>query len=97
MNEAVLKQLSGSCSEFLIHAVDVEGKASGVDRELLEVLGGFTEIPVTYAGGVSEFSDLELVRILGRNHVDVTIGSALDLFGGPMAYRKVLDFTGQTE
>lgn len=97
VNEAVLKQLSGSCSEFLIHAVDVEGKASGVDRELLEVLGGFTEIPVTYAGGVSGFSDLELVRILGRNHVDVTIGSALDLFGGPMAYRKVLDFTGQTE
>ena len=52
---------------------------------------------MTYAGGVSGFSDLELVRILGRNHVDVTIGSALDLFGGPMAYRKVLDFTGQTE
>ena len=52
---------------------------------------------MTYAGGVGGFSDLELVKTLGQGHVDVTIGSALDLFGGPMAYRKVLDFMEQAE
>lgn len=87
-----LTQLAGECSEFLIHAVDVEGKAQGVEEELLKLLGEFTEIPVTYAGGVGNFEDLEKVKRLGRGHVDVTIGSALDLFGGPMPYREVLEF-----
>ena len=62
----ILSQLSAGCDEFLIHAVDVEGKASGVERELLSMLGGFTGIPVTYAGGVGSFSDLQAVKELGR-------------------------------
>ncbi len=95
LNRETLSQLSGSCSEFLIHAVDVEGKAAGADRELLSVLGEFSEIPVTYAGGVGSFEDLMQVRKLGKDHVDVTIGSALDLFGGALEYRKVLEFTGR--
>ena len=92
VNPVTLRQLAGECAEFLIHAVDVEGKARGVEEELLELLGQFTEIPVTYAGGVGNFADLEKVKTLGRGHVDVTIGSALDLFGGQMAYREVLEF-----
>ncbi len=90
----ILSQLSAGCDEFLIHAVDVEGKASGVERELLSMLGGFTGIPVTYAGGVGSFSDLRAVKELGRGHVDVTIGSALDLFGGDMKYKEVLACMG---
>lgn len=92
VNEALLEKLSAYCGEFLIHAVDVEGKASGVEKELLEILGRFGQIPVTYAGGVGSFEDLEAVKELGRGHVDVTIGSALDIFGGTMQYGEVLRF-----
>ncbi len=92
VNRDTLSRLSDSCSEFLIHAVDVEGKASGVEEELLALLGDWGEIPITYAGGVGSMEDLETVRRLGRGRVDVTVGSALDLFGGSLAYRKVLAF-----
>lgn len=85
----VLAELAGYCDEFLIHAVDVEGKAKGIERELVEMLGGFEEIPITYAGGVGSFEDLEELRKYGRNRIDVTVGSALDLFGGTMSYEKV--------
>ena len=97
LNGETLSQLAGSCCEFLIHAVDVEGKAAGADRELLSILGEFTAVPVTYAGGVGSLGDLEQVRRLGKDHVDVTIGSALDLFGGALEYRRVLEFTGQAD
>ncbi|MCI8505575.1 MAG: phosphoribosylformimino-5-aminoimidazole carboxamide ribotide isomerase [Lachnospiraceae bacterium] len=90
VNGDTLSQLSDMCSEFLIHAVDVEGKASGVEEELLSCLGEWAKIPVTYAGGVGSFEDLEKVRRLGRGAVDVTVGSALDLFGGSLEYQKVL-------
>ncbi len=90
LNLELLSQLAASCDEFLIHAADVEGKRGGVEQPLLELLGNFCEIPVTYAGGVGSFDDLETVRQLGKGHVNVTIGSALDLFGGDMAYREVL-------
>lgn len=86
----LLNELSLSCDEFLIHAVDVEGKQQGVEEHLLSMLGNWNKIPVTYAGGVSSFNDLEKVKTLGKNHVDVTIGSALDLFGGKMKYTDVL-------
>ena len=92
VNLEILGQLAGCCDEFLIHAVDVEGKASGVEKELLELLGKFEQIPVTYAGGVGSFEDLQTVKELGCGHVDVTIGSALDLFGGAMGYNEVLRF-----
>ncbi len=87
-----LKTLAGYCDEFLVHAVDVEGRVSGVDRELVSILGQFDEIPVTYAGGVASFEDLSLLRELGNNHVDVTIGSALDIFGGHMNYEEVITY-----
>ena len=86
LTPAILDELSGSCAEFLIHAVDVEGKASGIEKELAEILGSWGKIPVTYAGGVGSFDDLRDLKKLGQNHLDVTIGSALDLFGGQMKF-----------
>lgn len=77
-----LGRLSQSCDEFLVHAVDVEGLCRGIDAELVEKLGAWSPIPSTYAGGASSLSDLELVTRLGRGRVDLTIGSALDIFGG---------------
>ncbi|SCP99175.1 phosphoribosylformimino-5-aminoimidazole carboxamide ribotide isomerase [Anaerobium acetethylicum] len=90
LNPETLDQLSKYCDEFLIHAVDVEGKSSGIEKELVKMLGSWEGIPITYAGGVGSFEDLELLKILGKNRLDVTIGSALDLFGGWMRYTEVL-------
>jgi phosphoribosylformimino-5-aminoimidazole carboxamide ribotide isomerase len=82
ITEETLRKFSGYCAEFLIHAVDVEGSCRGIDRELVEKLGNWTPIPTTYAGGANSISDLEEVAKLGRGKIDLTIGSALDIFGG---------------
>ena len=79
-------------SEYLIHAVDVEGKASGIDLPLAKILGDYAGIPTTYAGGIHSFEDLKLLKEAGRNHVNATVGSALDLFGGNMKFEEVLKF-----
>lgn len=86
----VFSVLAGKCSEFLVHAVDVEGKASGIEVPVVEMLADHSENPVTYAGGVGSFADLALLKEKGRGRVDVTIGSALDLFGGKMSFEEVL-------
>lgn len=91
LDGALLDKLSGFCDEFLIHAVDVEGKAEGIEEELAGLLGGWGKKPVTYAGGVHSYDDLRLLRELGRNRLNVTIGSALDLFGGSLQWEKVLE------
>ena len=90
VNESLLEKLSAYCGEFLIHAVDVEGKARGIKQDLVKNLGGYTGNPVTYAGGVHSMEDLLLLKELGRNRMNVTIGSALDLFGGSMKWEDVL-------
>ena len=90
VNESLLEKLSAYCGEFLIHAVDVEGKARGIEQDLVKDLGGYTGNPVTYAGGVHSMEDLLLLKELGRNRMNVTIGSALDLFGGSMKWEDVL-------
>ena len=87
----LLDALCDYCDEFLIHAVDVEGKASGIETELAAMLGEWGRIPITYAGGVGSFKDLEQLKVLGKNQLNVTIGSALDLFGGSMVYQEVLE------
>lgn len=87
-----LRELGSYCDEFLIHAVDVEGKAKGIETELVQLLAEYGEIPMTYAGGVGSFADLDALRRYGKNHLDVTIGSALDLFGGTLEYEKVLAY-----
>ncbi|HUZ08167.1 MAG TPA: phosphoribosylformimino-5-aminoimidazole carboxamide ribotide isomerase [Candidatus Paceibacterota bacterium] len=82
VNEEALKKLSEFCSEFLVHAVDVEGLCRGIDGKLVEMIGQWTPIPATYAGGANSISDLETVTKLGKGKVNLTIGSALDIFGG---------------
>jgi len=77
-----LERLSTACTEFLVHAVDVEGLCRGIDVELVEKLVRWSPIPSTYAGGASSLADLELVTRLGQGRIDLTIGSALDIFGG---------------
>lgn len=91
----VLKEMTSYCDEFLIHAVDVEGKASGIETPLAELLSDLDSFPVTYAGGVGSFADLEELRRAGKGHLDVTIGSALDLFGGSMDFHRVLEACDQ--
>jgi phosphoribosylformimino-5-aminoimidazole carboxamide ribotide isomerase len=92
VTEEVLTKLSAYCCEFLIHAVDVEGKANGIEKPLVRLLGDWGQIPVTYAGGVHSFEDLSEIAQLGRGRLHVTIGSALDLFGGPMSFEQVIAY-----
>jgi phosphoribosylformimino-5-aminoimidazole carboxamide ribotide isomerase len=92
LNEQTLDALASYCDEFLIHAVDVEGKADGIEETLAAMLGSWGKRPVTYAGGVHNFEDLRTLKELGHGRVHVTIGSALDLFGGTMEFKKVLEF-----
>lgn len=89
VEEPLLERLSAYCDEFLIHAVDVEGKAEGIERELASLLGAWGGKPMTYAGGVHSYEELELLKKLGRGRLNVTIGSALDIFGGNLSWRKV--------
>ena len=79
-----LKSLESYCSEFLIHAADNEGLRQGIDEELVENLARWCSIPVTYAGGGKHLADLDKVKELSRGKVDLTIGSALDIFGGSL-------------
>ena len=88
----LLNLLAGSCAEFLIHGVDVEGRSSGIDQELVEILGTWEkagEVPVTYAGGIASMEDIRLLQEAGRDRVDFTVGSALDLFGGSLSYEEI--------
>lgn len=82
VNAPTIEELSKSCDEFLIHAADVEGRCEGIDQRLVKFLGQHCSIPVTYAGGANAFEDLATVDRLSAGKVDLTIGSALDLFGG---------------
>ena len=82
LDAATIAELAGSCDEFLVHAADVEGKCGGIDQRLVEFLSQHCTIPTTYAGGANAFEDLATVDRLSHGKVDLTIGSALDLFGG---------------
>lgn len=92
---SLLKDLAEYCDEFLIHGVDVEGKSAGIDRELIVLLSEWQDSCITYAGGVSNFEDLESIRKSGKGNIDVTIGSSLSLFGGPLNYRDVVEWFRQ--
>ena len=89
----LLLQLAVYCDEFLIHAADVEGLCRGIDHELVALLAEWTPLPTTYAGGAKSLADLEEVTRLGRGRIDLTIGSALDIFGGTgVQYAEVVEF-----
>lgn len=92
LTDQVLDELSEYCDEFLVHAVDVEGKSGGIEKPVAKILGDWGKIPITYAGGVHSFADLDRLKELGKGRVDVTIGSALDLFGGRMAFEEVISY-----
>jgi phosphoribosylformimino-5-aminoimidazole carboxamide ribotide isomerase len=77
-----IKSLEPYCSEFLIHAADNEGLQSGIDEKLVQKLAEWCSVPVTYAGGGRDLTDLDNVQRLSGGKVDLTIGSALDIFGG---------------
>jgi phosphoribosylformimino-5-aminoimidazole carboxamide ribotide isomerase len=82
VTRGALEKFAQYCSEFLVHAVDVEGLCRGVDERLVRLLGEASPLPVTYAGGAASITDLDKVNELGCARVDLTIGSALDIFGG---------------
>jgi len=92
LSEAVLEEIAGYCDEFLVHGVDVEGKASGIEEGLVEILAAWHEIPVTYAGGIGSLKDLEHFRKISGGQIDFTIGSALDLFGGKIPYETIKNY-----
>ena len=96
LSERTLEELAPWCAEFLIHAVDVEGLCSGIDKELVVNLAQWAPIPTTYAGGASSLDDLVQVTKLSNGKIDLTIGSALDIFGGrSVRYKDVVAFNHQ--
>ena len=92
VNEELLDKLANYCDEFLVHGVDVEGKASGVEEELVRLLADWKRIPITYAGGIGSLEDLRKFENISNGRLDFTIGSALDLFGGHIPYEIVKNF-----
>ena len=93
-----LAKLAAWCAEFLVHAVEVEGKCQGIDEELVSRLGQWSPLPTTYAGGASSLADLETVTRLGRGRIDLTIGSALDIFGGSgVRYEDAVAFNRRSQ
>lgn len=85
----LLDDISEYCDEFLVHGVDVEGKSSGVELELVKILADWNKIPITYAGGIGSMEDLKEFEEASKGELDFTIGSALDLFGGKIPYEFV--------
>lgn len=90
ISEEMLNRFAKYCDEFLVHGVDVEGKSSGVELELVKMLSNWNGIPITYAGGIGSLDDLKAFEEACEGKLDFTIGSALDLFGGKLEYEKIL-------
>ena len=93
VNHATLDHLAPSCAEFLIHAADVEGLCRGIDADLVTLLGSWGKLPLTYAGGAASMADVHLVEQASHGRVDVTVGSALDIFGGTgVSYQELVEW-----
>ena len=45
-------------------------------------LADITPLPTTYAGGVRDMADVDVIESAGQGRLDYTVGSALDIFGG---------------
>lgn len=86
-----LDELSQHCDEFLVHAADVEGKQNGIEEHVAGILGDWGKIPITYAGGARSIADIKKLSKIGKGRVDVTIGSALEIFGGKLKLSDVID------
>ena len=93
---ATLETLAEWCSEYLIHAADVEGLCRGIDAGLVGLLGSWAGIPMTYAGGVASMKDVQLISEQSEGKVDFTVGSALDIFGGKgVSYDELLTWNSE--
>lgn len=94
VDENSLDYFAKYCHEFLIHAVDVEGKCSGIEQPLVGILGDWGKIPITYAGGIASQTDINLIKTMGKEKLDFTVGSALDIFGGSnLKYEEMLQYS----
>lgn len=91
VTEELLDRLAVFCDEFLIHAVDVEGKSTGVEKGVLKILSGWNKRRVTYAGGIHSWQDMEIIKELGKGKIDFTVGSSLDLFGGTLSFDSLCE------
>lgn len=92
VTHALMDHLSRYCSEFLIHAVDVEGHCQGIEQDLVALLGDWEGLPITYAGGIHTLDDIDIISMRGKGHIDFTVGSALDIFGGrQLTYAQLVD------
>jgi phosphoribosylformimino-5-aminoimidazole carboxamide ribotide isomerase len=89
LTKETMEHLREYCDEFLIHAVDVEGKQQGIEKKVISMLGEWQTADVTYAGGIRSMEDLEYIKEAGKGHIDFTVGSALDLFGGKLPYHPI--------
>ncbi|GAB2696443.1 phosphoribosylformimino-5-aminoimidazole carboxamide ribotide isomerase [Paenibacillus thermoaerophilus] len=92
INRANIEFLESYCDELLIHAVDVEGKRTGIQEDLVRDLAELVSIPTTYAGGATSLADLDLFDRISQGKLNITIGSALDIFGGDLPYREVVEY-----
>lgn len=92
LNRETIEHLAEYCDEFLVHAVDVEGKNAGIEQKVIEILADSVQRPVTYAGGIHSMEDIAFIQRAGKNKIDFTVGSALDLFGGTIEYQKIISF-----
>lgn len=92
ISQETISELENYCDEFLIHAADVEGKRGGMEENLVRTLADYVSIPTTYAGGVRSMEDLQLFEKLSQGKLHVTIGSALDIFGGDLPYKEVVNY-----
>ncbi len=91
LDEELLETLSRHCDEYLVHGIDVEGKGSGLDTELVRLLAGMKDFPITYAGGIRSAEDLMKLRAAGNGRIHATVGSALDIYGGQLSYEDVVN------
>lgn len=90
LNQENIDLLIKYCDEFLIHAVDVEGKCNGINKELVKLMSTLVSIPCTYAGGIHSIEDIQLIESIGNGKIDFTVGSAVDIFGGHLEYKQLV-------
>lgn len=92
LNAETIEMFAGYCNELLVHAVDAEGKAQGIEVPAAELLGSQTVIKATYAGGIGSYEDLDILKKAGQGRLDFTVGSALDIFGGKLDFDRICEY-----
>lgn len=89
VREQLFEDLAQYCDEFLVHAVDSEGKSAGIDEKLIEKLAQINHT-ITYAGGISSYDDIRRLDEIGKGRVNFTVGSRLDIFGGELSMGEII-------